>query len=271
MSWIRQNWKLLLASVAGFVIVILLYLRTRSSAAPAGSISFPGSAAAGDAGAPPAPGSLPAAIQQFLGTIRAPGAAPNYDPGRKGVPLWSGIGLGSILQLIPWGANVQILDTAQGPPNPISGETTYYKVDFGGIIGWISSFDLASFLGSPPAGFGQSPAPSAPAPSPFFPAPAPASGTPTANPVPITPFPSARLGVGGPGAAVVNLHRAALAAQAAAHSASLTSPRLSARLRHDALQAAREGQRVNVESRGAAPVGGPGAIASGLRRVRWPR
>lgn len=260
-AWLQRNWKTLLALAAGVVLVVVLYLRSRSSSSGASTISFPGNPVAGtDAGTTPTPSDVTQAVQQFLGTIRSPGGAPTYDPGRKGIPLWSGIGIGNVLELVPWGAQVQILDSAQGPPNPISGETTYYKVNWGGIIGWISSFDLASFLGSPPAGFGSPPSSgSTSLPAPVS-APNPAAGS--------TATPTASLGLGGPGTVYPRLQSAALAAEGAAHRAALVDPRRAGRLARQARQAAAEGRRIFQESRGAAPIGGPGRFLNSTAG-RW--
>lgn len=61
-AWLRQNWKYLLAAVAGFVIVVLLYLRQRSSSSsPAGVISFPPNPISDGAGSAAAPAAAPTA------------------------------------------------------------------------------------------------------------------------------------------------------------------------------------------------------------------
>jgi hypothetical protein len=101
-------------------------------------------------------GQLPsaAAAQAFQGVIRTPGGAGSqwagFDSSHNGVPVWSDTSQGSLLSYVPWNATVTILDVVQGKasPNDPGGPSTWYKVNWGGIIGWVNADNFGSFLGS---------------------------------------------------------------------------------------------------------------------------
>lgn len=249
-AWLQQNWKSLLAAVAVFLVVVLLYLYTRSRGSGAArTISFPGSSGSGSPGdGSSGPNPITQAEQAFAGIIRSPGAVPNWDPQHTGIPFWTGIGAGNIMDYIPWGAQVQIIGTSQGPPDAASGTTTWYQVVWGGVTGWINAFDLASFLGSPPAGFGAPGGP--PSGPPFLP---PAQPVPLPVPGSTPPSSSTALG-GGPVSWSSRLRTAAVNIEGRSHRTALANPRRARQLAHDARQAVTESRRVFVESRGMAPM-----------------
>ncbi|HKW93311.1 MAG TPA: hypothetical protein VJX92_15560, partial [Methylomirabilota bacterium] len=78
-AWLRGNWKYLLAAVGVFAVVIVLYLRSRSSGGAASQISFPAPAAGADTGA----GAAPAAPL-------ATGTPGTYLAGTSGLTTWQG-------------------------------------------------------------------------------------------------------------------------------------------------------------------------------------
>lgn len=223
-AWLKQNWKWLLLAVVGFVIVILLYLRSRGSgagaasgAAPASQIVFPGN---GAASTPSVTSSTP---QGFFGlTENQPSGFPTSGYGT--IPLFAdpNNATSKILGWLPWSSQIEITGAPVQGRAAGSGTTTWYPVQWGGITGWINAEAFQSFVGSPSA----------------------TDTTATTPP-----------GQGGPGT-LANLRQASLALQARSHRLGLPS-RTAARLRADAVQAARESGRVLAESRGAAPVGGP--------------
>src|SRR5215472_698805 len=219
-AWLRQNWKILLALVAGFVIVILLYLRTRGSGT-AGTISLPPAASppgGGDGTPPDGSGTPPpASWQNILAKVipRPPGYGSD-TPGQpgSGIPLFGDPNSTDLLTELPWNSVVQITGPAVAGRTVPGRGNLWVPVQQGAVKGWALLEDILEQGGQ---------------------------GGPGLDPA----------------LAAQNLGRAALSAQAASHRTALRSARLSRRLSHDAVQAAGESRRIFQESRGAAPIGGP--------------
>lgn len=247
-QWLKANWKYLLAAVAGFVIVVLLYLRTRASST-ASQVSFPANPISGfmsGAGAASTP-STPA------GPAAATPPAGTFNPGASGITTWRG----NTYRWIVTGPGQGLQDAAAffssqpgtlGRISDTIGRLGFFDTastsDASGATFWILPMDLRGYQpGDLPHWqdlvYGGH-----------------------------TPF-GAGLGQGGPGLVsqadvAGRLSTAALAAEAGSHRAALSDPRLSRRLGHDARQAVRESRRLFVESRGAAPTRRAGG-------TRWAR
>lgn len=240
-AWLKQNWKVLLAVVGGLVIVILLYLRSRSSSG-AGTISFPANPIAGGGGAAPSDSSSSTSSSTPLSLsgwhFGFPPAGAKY--------AWRLTPAGQAwFQKVTGSAWTQgIMPGWLDPTSILPANWPAYAWEVVELAPGTSYTDYG--LGEDPGTASSS------------------SGTPSGNgQVPA-------IGQGGPGA-VYGLQRAALAAQAASHRLALRSTRSSNRLALDARQAASESRRIYQESRGAAPVGGPGRFLPLSARTRWPR
>jgi len=232
-AWLKQNWKLLLAVVAGSVIVILLYLRSRASGAPASQITFPAPTAGGSAGGDTGSNPAPAAAVQTLLTATGAQTGLFADPSTTATVTW-----------VPGGTKL----VSAGPP--VQG-----KFPFGATSG----FWAQSNWWQPVLYQGQT-----------LYVWAPFTLLDEATQAAQQAL-SSLTGVGGPGLIYGNLQRASLAAQAAAHRAALVDPRRSARIAQQGMQAAAESRRMFAVSRGAAPVGGPGTLLPLGGRRRWRR
>lgn len=153
--------KLLIVGGGAAVIVLALYLHSKSSSqslAGTGTTGVGGSfqqASPGSASSPGSPGSTgttgttgTTGSSNFQGTVRAAGLFPGWDASHTGVPIRSGPG-GSIIGYAPWSSTLSIFGSQQGPSNQAGdpsaaslGSTTWYQVYFNGIQAWVSAADV---------------------------------------------------------------------------------------------------------------------------------
>ena len=74
---------------------------------------------------------------------------PGWDPKHTGVPVRSSPG-GSIIGYAPFSGQVQLTgQSVIGPVNMQGGSNIWYPVTINGQQGYISGFDIGSFLGVP--------------------------------------------------------------------------------------------------------------------------
>jgi hypothetical protein len=235
-AWLQKRWPYVLGMLAIAVVVLFFFLKRSSSSSGAGTISFPGNSVSG--GLSPSSTPTPSSVAQgFFGLIRGQGAVPGWDAVHQGIPFWSSMTqAGNPLSFIPWGSQVQILGTSQGPPDAASGTTTWYQISWGGVTGWINAFDLGNFLGDPTG----------------LP-----SLLPSSHPLPpIGPVPGSSAIGGGGRNPLAGLARHTARLHASSTRIGMLNPALAQRYSTQAAQGLGERARVMTgEARGMAPIG----------------